>query len=174
MSEEANGPLIIMAEERPVYFFCGAAEVVCPGDNCPIKKAFVPFGRGIIRVIDSAESTSEGGLICGYVQKEEFVIRSCEECRYNPVARAVIDELVNPKSREDAFTATYTAKNMHSKLKLTGISGGFSGPHHPGGLDDFFKEDYFMPGIAKDMAKGALPVKSKDEEYDDDDDTPAL
>lgn len=164
MSEEKEGPLVVLAEERPVYIFTNVGEVVCPGDGCPIKKAFVPFGRGIVRVLDGRNAGDDGGLFTFYAQEEEFVVRSCEECRYNPVARAVIDELIHPKVPDgDAHTGSYhyNAKKMYAKIQgLNGLAG-LAGA--AGSLGNLFK-DYMGPGI------GTPPPPSQDKENVDDND----
>jgi hypothetical protein len=135
--------LIVLAEERPVYVFCEYEEVACPGgDKCPIKKAFdLPAGRCVVRVLDGCRALDDGGLVSAYVQKEEFVIRSCAECRYNPVARAVIDELRAPKPREDIEYAPYQEGLEYAKKSIAAYNNN---------LGDFFK-NYIAPAVAKEM-----------------------
>lgn len=132
MSDE-KGPLIVLAEERPVYLFTGDGEPSCPGEKtCLIKAAFSrPYGRCIIRVLRLCAADVESSLMFAHEQVEELVIRSCAECRYNPVARAVIDELVNPKPRE---SIEYAPRGMRTKFNM----------------GDFFK-DYVTPEIQKHM-----------------------
>lgn len=163
MTEEEKGPLVVLAEERPIYIFSDYEEsgrITCPGDkDCLIKEQFtLPVGRCIIRILEGSPGLGEEIPMTtpsSFKQKEEFVVRTCEECRYNPVARAVIEELRSPRAYlREQFTSAFDIPKMHAKLQgLSGVvAGGFAGRHHPEDLDDFFK-NYLAPAVIKDMQK---------------------
>ncbi len=122
--EEKPRPLIVSVEEKPVYIVADYP-MDCPGEKCDIKKQFErPWKRCVVRIIESPRPTPLGM----FKQKEEFVITSCEECRYNPAALAVIKELQTPKpADEPMFDVQYAVKKMTAKARLQGVAG-FMGP----------------------------------------------
>ncbi len=148
--EDKPRPLIVSVEEKPVYIV-NDYPMECPGEKCDIKKQFErPWKRCVVRLIGS----TEGGPVGVLDQKEEFVIRSCEECRYNPAALAVIKELQAPKAATEPDSYTYHGRKIFAKIQgLTGL-GPPSGPTGPpgAGMANFFK-DFVMPGLVESITK---------------------
>ncbi len=144
--EEKPRPLIVSVEEKPVYIVADYP-MDCPGEACDIKKQFsMPWKRCVVRIIESPHPTPLGM----FNQKEEFVITSCEECRYNPAALAVIKELQAPKPAAGPDAYAYRAKKMSAKLGIQGLAG-LPGPSGAG-MANFFK-DFVMPGLIESISK---------------------
>jgi hypothetical protein len=144
--EEKKFPLVVLAEEKPVYIFSGDS-ASCPGiEKCLIKMAFdLPVGRCVVRILGGWAEQQGFEIIHdgmdAYEQKEEFVVRSCAECRYNPIARAVIDELVNPKPRESIEYEEHAARIKRIKARFDTAT-----------MADFMKQ-YIQPGFVAEIQK---------------------